>query len=491
MTAPPRAPAAAPGTPAAASPSRHTRAVAGALFLLALASGPLLAVSPTLALLGAAGLLLIAAVVVWPTQAVIAYVAVNPLIVGLDRGAVVPGLRLNEVLMAPVLGGLVLVAGARWFRGAWRWPRAHPLDVVVLVLAVTSSVTTLLWMYAHGRDITSEDLQYALALWKLAVLYAMVRLFVHGRRATRAVLLVMIASACLVGVLGLLQTVGVGPVLDLLNRLIPPGQDSVAAAGGRATSTIGNPHAFGDVLVYTGLVAGSLAVSGPRNRLLLAVVAVALGACSLASGSFSTALALATAGLVFAVLTRTSHWLLTAVILLSPLAYLGLQPVVASRLNGLDPTTGLPASWTDRYGRLDNLRTFFWPRIAEDFNWLLGVRTTSRVPGESGIRPWVYIESGYTWALWNGGLPLLIGVLVLLVVMYRTGRRLRPTGSVEVRALGIVLSVLAWVLAVLMIMDPHLTIRGGAEILFVLLALCASADAARPAPFPSSPGRVL
>lgn len=483
MTAPPRTPPTV--EPAATAPPRHVRAVGAGLFLVAVVSGPVVAGRPTFAVLGAAGLLLIAAVVVWPTQAVIAYVAVSPLIVGLDRGAVVPGLRLSEVLLAPVVAGLAVVGITRWYRGEWRWPpRWHALDVVVGVLAVTGSVTTLLWMYARERDITSEDLQYALALWKLAVLYAIVRMFVRGQRATRALLFVMIVSACVVGVIGLLQTVGVGPVLNLLNRLMGPSGDGVAGAGSRATSTIGNPHAFGDVLVYSGLVAGALAVSGPRHRWVLAVVAACLGAGSLASGSFSTAVALATAGLVFAVLTRTAPWLVGAGILLAPVAYLGLQPVVTSRLSGLDPATGLPTSWTDRHGRLDNLRTYFWPRIAEDFNWLLGVRTTSRVPGETGIVQWVYIESGYTWALWNGGLPLLIGVVALIVVMYRVGRRLRSPGTVEDRALGIVLVAMAWVLAALMFLDAHLTIRGGAEILFILLALGATADAARRTPVP-------
>ncbi|MBW8767254.1 MAG: hypothetical protein JF630_13850, partial [Geodermatophilales bacterium] len=377
-------------------------ALAGALLLVAPAAGLVIASSPTLGVLAGAGLLLIAATAVWPAHAVIGYVAVTPLIVGLDRGAVVPGLRLNEVLLAPLVAGVALAGLYRWYRTGWRRPRGvHRLDAVVLLLAVTGSVTTLLWMYARGREITGEDVQYALALWKLAVLYAVVRMFVREPRAVRATLLVTVASAAFVGALGMLQTVGVGPVLDLLGRFVSPGEEGFDAAGSRATSTIGNPHAFGDVLVYAAVVAGALAVTGRRNRWPIAAVAAALAAGSLASGSFSTAIALATAGIAFAVVTGTARWLVAAGIALAPLAYLGLQPVVKSRVSDLDPNTGLPASWTDRYGRLDNLRTYFWPRLGEDFNWLLGVRPTSRVPGV--VEPWVYIESGYTWALWNGG----------------------------------------------------------------------------------------
>lgn len=464
-----------------APPVGPSWALAATLLLVALAVVPLVAAEPTLGAAAGAGLLVVALSALWPTHAVIAFVAVNPLIVGLERGAVVPALRLNEVLLGPVALGLLLAGLHRWDRAGWRRPGGiHRLDVVGLAVVVSGSVTPLLWMYARGREIAAEDIQYGLALWKLAALYVMVRVFVRGPGAVRALFLAIIASACVVAALGVLQAAGVGPVIDLLTRFASPDEDGFDAAGGRAMSTVGNPHAYGDVLVYAAVVAGALAVVRPRDRRVGAVLAVGLGAASLASGSFSTALALAVAGCAFAVVTRTSGWLVLGGALLAPLVYLGLQPVVQSRLRRLDPDTGLPASWTDRYGRLDNLETYFWPRIAEDFNWLLGVRPASRVPGE--VREWVYIESGYTWALWNGGLPLLVAVLALMGVALDVGRRLRSATSPVALALGIVLSVVPWVLAFLMLLDPHLTIRGGAEFLFVLLALGATTDAARHRP---------
>lgn len=465
--------------PAAGHAGLVEAGLATALLAVALAGGWALADAPTLGLLGAAGLLAITLVAAFPTQSVIAFVALTPLIVGLDRGAVVPHLRLHEVLLAPLAAGLALVALHRWWTGVWRGPvRLHLLDGVVLAVAISGSATTLLWMYARGQGITGEDLQYALQLWKLVALYGMVRAFVREADAMRAMLTAVVVSAVVVGAIGALQTVGFGPVLTLLSEVVSPGEDGFDAAGGRATSTVGNPHAFGDVLVYAAVVAGGLAVALPRGRVVLAVAAAGLGTASLSSGSFSTALALGCAAVAFAVVTRTARWLVVAGVLLAPLAYLGLRPVVEGRLSALDPATGLPVSWTDRYGRLDNLQTYFWPRLAEDFNWLLGVRPASRVPGE--VREYVYIESGWTWALWNGGVPLLVGIVVLLGAMFALGQRLRRTRLPEHRALGVALTVLPWVLAVLMFLDPHLTIRGGAEIFFVLVAMGATADPRRP-----------
>jgi hypothetical protein len=442
--------------------------VGGALVLL-------LGMHPTLGLIASGGLLIVVSTVLWPAPAVILYMAASPLLVGLYRGALVPGLRLNEILLVPVAAGLGLVLLDRWRRAAWRVPAGfHVLDVVVFLVAFTSSVTTLLWMYARARPISGEDVQYSLAVWKLAVLYALVRLFLRSARTVRTMLLATLATACVVGVIGTLQAVGVGPVIDFVATLVPVGDDGYEVAGSRATSTVGNPIGYGDLLVFASVVAAALALCQPRRRVLLWSAAAALALSALASGSFSTVVALVVAGIVFALVTRTGQWLTWAAIVLGPVAFVGLQPVIAGRLDSLDPDTGLPVSWTDRYGRLDNLERYFWPRLGEDFNWLLGVRPASRVPGE--VREWVYIESGYTWALWNGGLPLLAAVIALLAVAFLVGRRLASSGDPVATAMGVALSVVPCVLAVLLLFDPHLTLRGGAEFLFLLLGMGATLD---------------
>jgi hypothetical protein len=154
--------------------------------------------------------------------------------------------------------------------------------------------------------------------------------------------------------------------------------------------------------------------------------------------------------------------------------------VLAARFRYVDPATSLPISWVGPYGRLTNLEHYFWPKIAADYNWLFGVQTAGRAPGLEFWRPWVYIESGYTWALWTGGLPLLLAVIALVALAVRTGIRLVRSSRPAAGAMGIAVTTLACSLAVLMFFDPHLTFRGGGEIVFVLLALAANLDVGRP-----------
>ncbi|MGY1621428.1 hypothetical protein ACI789_04430 [Geodermatophilus sp. SYSU D00965] len=440
---------------------------------------PVIAAAPVFALVLAGGTLLVVLTALWPVGAVIGFIALNPLLTGLGRGAVIPYLRLNEGLLAIVLCGLVPAVLRRWARAGWRLPRGgHALDLAVLAFAFTSSVSPLLWMYARARDITVDDLMYALTPWKLALFYAVVRLFLRDLRAVRWALGAVLVSAGVLGVIGVLQAVGVGPVIDALTALVPPEENGYDLAGNRATATLGNPIAYGDVMIYATVIAAALALRLPgRGRLLWAAAAV-LGLFALASGQASVLVGLVVAGIAFAVATGTVPQAVLVGVSFAAVGLQVLQPVLAARLDVTDPQTGLPNSWTGPYGRLANLERYFWPPIGTDFNWLFGVQTAGRVPDLVFRGDWVYIESGYTWALWTGGVPLLLAVLLVLVVAARRGTSLAAVRQPVVGAVGISVTTVAWAVAVLMLFDPHLTLRGGAELLILLLALAATLDVA-------------
>jgi hypothetical protein len=451
--------------------------VAGALLGVGVALTPVLAAEPTVGLVLTGGALLVLLAALWPVGTVAGYIAINPLIAGLDRGALVPNLRLNEVLLVPILGGLALVVFGRSSRSAWTASRhLHRLDGAVVAIALTGSVSTLLWMYARGRDTTTEDLLYALALWKLVVLYVVVRLVLCDVHAVRWALGAIMVSAGLIGSIGVLQALGVGAVIDGLAAFVPAGEGGYELGGNRATSTLGNPIAYGDLMLYAGISAAALALRFPSRARLLWPAAAALALFALASGQASIMLGLVIAGIAFAMATGTVRKVALIGIVFFAGAFAALQPVLARRLASADPSTGLPMSWTGRYGRLENLRRFFWPEIQVDYNWLFGVRTAGRVPGQEFWREWVYIESGYLWALWTGGLVMLVAVLTLLAVTARTGRRLTSSGEPTAGAMGTTLITVAWMLAALLVVDPHLTFRGCGEVLFVLLALGANLE---------------
>ena len=83
----------------------------------AVAVAPLAARSPTLAVVGVGSLALAVAVVLHPPFAAFVLIGATPLIVGIDRGSVIPILRPNEALALVLATGLsarfagVIIAG--------------------------------------------------------------------------------------------------------------------------------------------------------------------------------------------------------------------------------------------------------------------------------------------------------------------------------------------------------------------------------------------
>jgi hypothetical protein len=150
------------------------------------------------------------------------------------------------------------------------------------------------------------------------------------------------------------------------------------------------------------------------------------------------------------------------------LAAVALWPVISTRLAGFQSVTGLPTSWT---GRLDNLQRFFLPSLMSDHNYFLGIRPSARIPVADMATGFVWIESGYIWLLWGGGVLLLLAfvwfVRAAVVASFPVARS--RTDAVGVAATGLLVAVS--VMTVLMLFDPHLTYRGSGDELFILAAL--------------------
>jgi hypothetical protein len=172
--------------------------------------------------------------------------------------------------------------------------------------------------------------------------------------------------------------------------------------------------------------------------------------------------------LTIGVVTGRALRLISALI---PAALAGLVffwPLIEIRLSGFRSLAGLPASWA---ARLDNLERFVWPELASGLNWLVGVRPSARIAAPEPWRDWVYIESGYAWLLWTGGLPMLAAFGWFVWTAFRS---LAPSLHCEeepprVAAAAATVGLATFV--VLMLFDPHLTMRGSADLFFALLAL--------------------
>jgi hypothetical protein len=196
-----------------------------------------------------------------------------------------------------------------------------------------------------------------------------------------------------------------------------------------------------------------------------------------AAAEFATVIGLVVAAIALMTLTRSGR----LAIYMIPIGLVGgvlLWPVIALRLSGFHSTAGLPLSWVDR---LYNLRTYFWPVLFSDHNWIFGVRPSPRIATSSKAQGFIWIESGYTWLLWGGGLPLLASYLAFATGVIKKclayARRADATG---IAATAVAAAMCSQV--VLMVLDPHLTYRGSGDALFLLLALIRKLPVRRTSP---------
>jgi hypothetical protein len=450
----------------AMGPAVRRRLLDGALLLAPVGVGVLLNVKVKYALLGVAVLAIIALVIARPVIAAYSLVLLTPLVVGINAGAVVPVLRPNEALM--VLFAMAI--GLRWLgglrSGGLRWPAVDRVDATIIALGITSSALPLAMMVVRQRAITSDDLQYCLVMWKLLAEYVIMRSVVKTREQALRCLVLSMAAAAVVCVIGMLQALHLFGVPGLLAKYYAPNDVTTPLSDGRGSSLLGLPAAVADLAILNLGIAIAMILRGYPRRLWLGGLAALFALGVIAAAEFSTLIGLIVALVALMVITKAARIAAYAV----PVGLIGgvlLWPVIQTRLGGFNSATGLPVSWLNR---LYNLRTYFWPVLFSDNNWILGVRPSARIATDTRQYGYVWIESGYTWLLWGGGIPLLGSYLAFVAaVLKKCWRHAQRADQAGVIATALAAATCSQ--AVLMVFDPHLTYRGSGDIFFLLLAL--------------------
>ncbi len=442
--------------------------------IVALGAGVLVARQPLLGVLLAGAALVAWGVWMRPHIAAYLVVGITPLVVGIDRGALIPVLRPNEAL-AVFLFGVLLTRGVFMLRAGAPLvlPRLAPVERALVLLAVTSSIVPILVLFLRGQSILGDDIAYSLVLWKYLGIYTLVRLTVTTDDQIRRCLKISLAAAVVVGCIAVLQSLDVLGIRGFLAIFYAPYGYTGALALPRGSSTLSLPAATADLLTFNLAIAVGAIVKERRNVVLYSAAAAVFVLGTFAAAEFSSALGLLVAIVCLAAVLRRLRLLIFAPFGVA-IAVAVMWPVVAHRLEGFQSVSGLPASWI---GRWRNLETYFLPHLLDGSNALLGVRPSARVPVSSQATGFVWIESGYVWLLWGGGVLLLASFLYFIVVSARLTLPIaRPLNSWRSVAALAALTAVA-VVAVLMVFDPHLTYRGSADLMFTLLALTLSGRA--------------
>lgn len=418
----------------------------------------------------------------WPSLAAYLAIGLTPLTVSLNLGKALPLVRPDEAIDL-LLGAALAARGITLVRsGELPHVRLTRVELAMLLMAVANSVIPLLWMAVRQEPISQDDLLYALVMWKLLGLYALVRWSVSTDRQIRRCLWISVVVACVVALVAIPQSLDLAGVPGLLAKFSSDSSSVSGPASGRGGSLLGLPAATADLMIFNLAIVAGLWTNYRRHRLVLAAAAALMVFGALSAGEFSSFIGLVV-GVVCIALVSGSPRLLGLFAVATAVGALILWPVISQRLLGFQSASGLPDSWTVR---LYNLRTYFWPTLFSDWNWVLGVRPAARIPVPSQAAGYVWIESGYTWLFWGGGIPLLASYAFFTVVTawgaWQAARAGRDARSVA----GIAVFTAVIVVLLLMTFDPHLTYRGSADDLFFLIALVVPRNR-RPEPVPVAP----
>jgi hypothetical protein len=397
-------------------------------------------------------------------------IAITPLVAGIDRGTLLPLMRPNEALMALAVVALCGRAVLRLDVQAPPRIRVQRLDVAILLLAVTSSFIPLAWLAIRGLQLEADDILYSLMIWKYYIVFLIFRSVVRSESQARICLWLSMAAAALVAVIAVVQSLQLLGINAFLETYYAPYGDTELVTNNRGGSTLSLPIAVADLMAFNLAIAIGLLKTSRRRWLLIGLMSLfAIGV--FASGQFSGVIGLVVAVGAIAVVTGRVRYLAVLPVSLS-VALVALKPVVDRRLEGFQSPSGLPLSWQ---GRISNLENYFLPQLFSHGHWILGVRPAARVATQKIASGFIWIESGYVWLLWAGGIPLLLSFLYFLwaggreaVTVFRA-----RTDALAAAALAVIVSLS--LVGVLMTIDPHLTYRGSADLMFALLGIIAAA----------------
>ncbi len=426
---------------------------------------------------------------VWQHPPIAGYImiATAPLIVGFGRDQVLPRLRPNEALLLVLLATL----GARWMVTSREIKfRYHRIDLVMIGVVGFGFFLPLLTQIARYKPLAVDDILYAFVFVKLGLLYALVRCTIKTPAQVRVALGLSLLFASGLGIMGLMDSLNIADTAQRLHRFFP--NDGFIIDDGRGAASIGNPIGFGVYQGINAMIAIAMLLGNERPRALVIGAAVCCSLGVLGSGQIGPTLSFGVGIVALALITRSVGKVVRFAIPMFLIALVITAPLINRRLQGFDGP-GIPSatrqaienqvdgtegrslfeanpgsSWDVR---LYNLQMFFMPSFEDRSNVVWGVSPQARVPSPREGEEFIWIESGHMWLVWSGGIPLFVMWFVFLGVGMHTARRVLRSRAGPIGIAGAAAFASLWIVNVAQTFDPHMTLRGTADIIYPLLAL--------------------
>lgn len=418
-------------------------------------------------------MLLIALVEPRPELIVYGLTLALPLTGGLARGAVVPILRVGQLL---VVVGFILFVLARPSRLGKA--RLTVIDLIFALFVLSEAVFPVLALYYRGEYINntpsiegSTPLQLLLGPIQYYLLYRIMVATISSERQIKVLVKLSFVASIIVSIIGILQKLGVGPVKTFIETYYPPVQlgYTVADVDQRITSTLAHFSGLGAYLTFTIILA--LACYSAHDRLkfspLLLGVTILLDSVALVlTGTLAAWIGLAVGAVVVFTLTRNLPKLVLFVPIGIILAVVIFKPFISSRLDeqiGSGAAQGLlPLSLVFRIQLWNDL---FLPAIGEHLIFGAG-------PAPTVFSKWSAEESQYLLLLLRGGLFYFFSYILLIgVCIAACWRQIKRKSGDASQSVAIATLAILVAMSVMNFSAEYFTYVGGTQTLWTLIAI--------------------
>ncbi len=409
--------------------------------LVSLVLGAASLVSPLLGLVAAVGMGVLFAALRQPI--VLGYVVALgvALASGTERGAIIPQLKLNEVIL---FGSVILALPVIILQRLKLVKLSVTLLAGQLILILGTVVLPLVASPLLGRQLSFADqFSYAAPVQYLLLFLLFVYLPLTDQDRHR-VFLAMVAGAMVVAVVGLLEAAKIGPVMDLLARFYPSKQQAVASQFGRITSLLNAWNNLGtfftiSLLLLIGYLQVNWTTLKSKGFLLAGVVLSGFGL--LASGSFAGIIGLVIGLVIMSLINRTGLRTMVIIAFVLLLAGVLLSGFLANRMQEQFGKGSLVPS-TLAY-RLYLWKSIFIPLMQK--YWLWGFQANF------ATLSWQWAESQYLFLMLRSGIFSLLAhlawvglTLFWLMRKFRDQSQFKRSFAVSLFAILIALSVMGF-----------------------------------------------